>query len=233
MELLEVQPRRVDVQVELSRTLGAIAESALEEGEIERAEDLAARSLELLETALVNPEERERALIQLAAQKSVLAACRAGTGYSKDAARLVRDGKSHVKAALQRDPQDPMARYRLAILTWQECGLTGTGGDHIEALKIGARARQLFIELIEEGVSYPSPREIRRSLAYLTSDLGHTAQLAARDGEARSYFKESVETWKALAETEGANDEFQEGYGWAQMRLRELGAMTSLEPKRR
>jgi tetratricopeptide (TPR) repeat protein len=233
MELLEVQPNRADVQVELSKVLGAVAEAALEEGEIDRAEDFSARALELLETAVANPDEREGALNQLAALKSVLAACRAGTGYGKDALRLVREGQSHVEAALKRNARDPMSRYRLAILAWQECGLRGTDGHHAEAMKMGLEARQLLIDLIAEKVSYPSPREVKRSLAYLTSDLGHAAQLATRDDDAINYFRESVATWKGLASAEGTNAEFQEGYRWAQMRLRELGVMTSLPPKRR
>ncbi len=233
MELLEVQPKRADVQVELSGALGAIAEAALEEGEIDRAEDLAARSLELLETAVVNSEERVGALLQLATQKSVLAACRAGTGYSKDALRLIREGQSHVEAALKRDAKDPMARYRLAILTWQEFGLRGSNGGHADALKLGGKARRILRELISEAVSYPSQREIQRCLAYLTSDLGHAAQIGTRDSEARTYFQESIAAWKVLATAEGTNDEFQEGFSWAQMRLRELGVMTSLPPKRR
>ena len=103
MELLEAQPNRADVQVELSAALSAIAESALEEGELDRAGDLAARSLELLETAVANPEERAGALNQLASLQSVLAACRAGTGQPKEALRLVREGQSHAEAALLRD----------------------------------------------------------------------------------------------------------------------------------
>lgn len=233
MELLEVQSNRADVQVELSKVLGAIAEAALEEGEIDRAEDFSARALELLETAVANPDEREGALNQLAALKSVLAACRAGTGYGKDALRLVREGQSHVEAALKRNARDPMSRYRLAILAWQECGLRGTDGHHAEAMKMGLEARQLLIDLIAEKVSYPSQREVKRSLAYLTSDLGHAAQLATRDDDAINYFRESVVAWKGLASAEGTNAEFQEGYRWAQMRLRELGVMTSLPPKRR
>jgi hypothetical protein len=233
MELLKVQPNRAAVQVELSEAYGAIAEAALEEGEIERAEDLAARSLQLIETAVGNPEEREQALNQLAALKSVLAACRAGTGYGKDALRLVREGQSHVEAALKRDARDPMARFRMAILEWQECGMLGSGGRHAEGMVLGLKARQLLIDLIAQGVTYPSQREIKRSLAYLTSDLGHTAQLAAKKDDAVIYFRESVATWKGLANGEGNNDEFQEGYRWAQMRLRELGVMTSLPRTRR
>ena len=231
MELLEVQPNRPDVQVELSEALGAIAEAALEEGEIERAEDLAARALELLETAVANPAQREGALNQLAGLKSVLAACRAGTGYSKDALRLVREGRSHVDAALKRNAKDPVSRYRLAVLCWQECGLTGTSGNHGEAVKLGMKAREILNNLVAENVTHPSQREIKRSLAYLTSDLGHAAQLASRNTDAVNYFRESVATWKALAEAEGNNDEFQEGYSWAIMRLRELGQMTSIPRK--
>lgn len=233
MELLEVQPNRADVQVELSQALGAIAQSALEDGEMDRAEDLAARSLELLETAVTNPEERKGALNQLAALKSVLAACRAGTGYGKDALRLVQEGQGHAEAALQQNPKDPMARFRLAILSWQECGLRGGSGEHKEALPLGLKARQLLIDLIAQGVSHPSQREVKRSLAYLTSDLGGVADGASNEDEAIVYYRESVSTWKGLLEAEGDNDEFRSGYQWAYDGLRKLGVITSLPPKKR
>ena len=233
MELLEVQPNRADVQVELSQALGAIAQSALEEGELDRAEDLAARSLELLETAVSNPEEREGALNQLAALKSVLAACRAGTGYSKDALRLVREGQAHAEAALQRAPKDPITRFRLAILSWQQCGLLSADGKFGEGLPLGIKARQTFIDLIAQGVSHPSQREIKRSLAYLTGDLGRAAHDARKEDDAVLYLRESVETWEALLAIDEENDEYRAQYRWTTQELRELGVVSSVPSQQR
>ena len=233
MELLEVQPNRADVQVELSQALGAIAQSALEEGELDRAEDLAARSLELLETAVSNPEEREGALNQLAALKSVLAACRAGTGYSKDALRLVREGQAHAEAALQRAPKDPITRFRLAILSWQQCGLLSADGKFGEGLPLGIKARQTFIDLIAQGVSHPSQREIKRSLAYLTGDLGRAAHDARKEDDAVLYLRESVETWEALLAIDEENDEYRAQYRWTTQELRELGVISSVPSQQR
>ena len=233
MELLEVQPNRADVQVELSQALGAIAQSALEEGELDRAEDLAARSLELLETAVSNPDEREGALNQLAALKSVLAACRAGTGYSKDALRLVQEGQAHAEAALQREPKDPITRFRLAILSWQQCGLLSADGKYGEALPLGVEARQTFIDLVAQGVSHPSQRELKRSLAYLTGDLGRAAHNARKEEDAVLYLRESVATWEALLASDEDNDEFRAQHRWTAQELRELGVISSVPPKER
>ncbi|MFP6883136.1 MAG: hypothetical protein VCA40_01795 [Roseibacillus sp.] len=233
MELLEVQPNRADVQVELSEALGAIAQSALEEGELDRAGDLAARSLELLETAAANPEEREEALNQLASLKSVLAACRAGTGYSKDALRLVQEGQAHAEAALRRNAKNPATRFRLGILAWQQCGLLSADGKHAAALPLGVKARQTFIDLIAQKVSYPSQREIKRSLAYLTGDLGRAAHDARKEDEAVNYLRESVATWESLMESETDNDEFRAQHSWAAQELRELGVISSLPQKKR
>ena len=233
MELLEVQPNRADVQVELSEAMGAIAQSALEEGELDRAGDLAARSLELLETAVGNPEEREEALNQLASLKSVLAACRAGTGYSKDALRLVQEGQAHAEAALRRNAKNPATRFRLGILAWQQCGLLSAEGKHAESLPLGVKARQTFIDLIAQKVSYPSQREIKRSLAYLTGDLGRAAHDARKEDEAVNYLRESVTTWESLMESEVDNDEFREQHRWAAQELRELGVISSLPQKKR
>ncbi len=233
MELLEVQPNRADVQVELSEALAAIAQSALEEGELDRAGDLAARSLELLETAAANPEERAGALNQLASLKSVLAACRAGTGYSKDALRLVQEGQAHAEAALVRDSKDPATRFRLGILAWQQCGLLSADGKHAEALPLGVKARQTFIDLIAQKVTYPTQREIKRSLAYLTGDLGRAAHDALKEDEAVNYLRESVATWEDLMESEVDNDEFRAQHRWTAQELRELGVISALPPKKR
>ena len=233
MELLETQPNRADVQVELSSALAAIAQSALEEGELDRAGDLATRSLELLETAVSNPEEREGALNQLASLKSVLAACRAGTGYPREALRLVREGQEHAEAALVRNSRDPSTRFRLGILAWQQCGLLSAEGKHAEALPLGVKARQTFIDLIAQKVSFPTQREIKRSLAYLTGDLGRAAQDARKEEEAVNYLQESVSLWEDLMEAESDSDEFREQHRWTAQGLRELGIVTALPQKKR
>lgn len=233
MELLEAQPNRADVQVELSAALSAIAQSALEEGELDRAGDLAARSLELLETAVANPEERAGALNQLASLKSVLAACRAGTGHPKEALRLVREGQAHAEASLLRDSKNPATRFRLGILAWQQCGLLSAEGKHAEALPLGAKARQTFIDLIAQKVSYPTSRELKRSLAYLTGDLGRAAQDARKEDEAVNYLRESVSIWEDLMQSEVDNDEFRAQHRWTAQGLRELGVVSSLPQKKR
>ncbi|MBB79931.1 MAG: hypothetical protein CMN02_02825 [Roseibacillus sp.] len=233
MELLETQPDRADIQVELSSALSAIAQSALEEGELDRAGDLAARSLELLEAAVSNPEERGDALNQLASLKSVLAACRAGTGHPREALRLVREGQKHAEDALVRDSRNPSIRFRLGILAWQQCGLLSADGKHVEALPLGVKARQTFIDLIAQKVSFPSQREIKRSLAYLTGDLGRAAQDARKEEEAVNYLQESVSLWEDLMESESDSDEFREQHRWTAQGLRELGVVTSVPQKKR
>ena len=233
MELLETQPDRAEVQVELSSALAAIAQSALEEGELDRAGDLATRSLELLETAVSNPEERGGALNQLASLKSVLAACRAGTGHPREALRLVREGQEHAEAALVRNSRDPSTRFRLGILAWQQCGLLSAEGKHAEALPLGVKARQTFIDLIAQKVSFPTQREIKRSLAYLTGDLGRAAQDARKEEEAVNYLQESVSLWEDLMEVESDSDEFREQHRWTAQGLRELGIVTALPQKKR
>lgn len=233
MELLETQPDRADVQVDLSSALAAIAQSALEEGELDRAGDLAARSLELLKTAVSNPEERAGALNQLASLKSVLAACRAGTGHPKEALRLVREGQAHAEASLVRDSRNSSTRFRLGILAWQQCGLLSAEGKHTEALQLGAKARQTFIDLIAQKVDFPTQREIKRSLAYLTGDLGRAAQDARQEDDAVNYLQESVSIWEDLMQEESDNDEFREQHRWTAQGLRELGVVTSLPQKKR
>ena len=61
----------------------------------------------------------------------------------------------------------------------------------------------------------------------MSGDLGLASQLAGRDGEAVTYFRESAGMWSSLAANEKANDEYREGLDWAQERLSELGAALS------
>ena len=82
-------------------------------------------------------------------------------------------------------------------------------------------------------MSYPSQREIKRSLAYLTGDLGRAAHDARKEDEAVNYLRESVTTWESLMESEVDNDEFREQHSWAAQELRELGVISSLPQKKR
>ena len=95
------------------------------------------------------------------------------------------------------------------------------------------KARQTFIDLIAQKVSFPTQREIKRSLAYLTGDLGRAAQDARKEEEAVNYLQESVSLWEDLMEAESDSDEFREQHRWTAQGLRELGIVTALPQKKR
>ena len=145
----------------------------------------------------------------------------------------MREGQAHAEAALQRAPKDPITRFRLAILSWQQCGLLSADGKFGEGLPLGIKARQTFIDLIAQGVRHPRQRELKRSLAYLTGDLGRAAHDARKEDDAVLYLRESVETWEALLAIDEENDEYRAQYRWTTQELRELGVISSVPSQQR
>ncbi|NNC88935.1 MAG: hypothetical protein HKN82_10805 [Akkermansiaceae bacterium] len=233
LELIESQPQRDDLKLDLAEALGALAESALDLGEMERAERMAKRAAEYLEAIAQGNRADDRVLVRLAGLKAVLAACQRDAGKGDIAMRLVDEGIRHAREALEKNSGSEMAKFRLALLNWQKASLHGLNGERSEEIRLGTEARDALNGLLVSGGHYPTPRQLRRSLAYLTTDLGHAAQLAGNDGQAVKFFRESMGTWTALASLDRGNSEFEDGLDWAKERLRELGSLSSLPPKAR
>ena len=169
------------------------------------------------------------ALVQLGGHMSVLAACQHAAGEGEKALVLVNDGIGKVEEALRNARGDQFGTFRLALLKWQKASLLGFGGDRKGEMQFGREAKAELDSLLKVNCSYPSHRQVKRALAYLTGDLGLASQLAGKDGEAVAYFRESAGIWKGLAKTEKANDEFREGLDWAKERLNELDSLSAIE----
>ena len=65
--------------------------------------------------------------------------------------------------------------------------------------------------------------ELRRSLAYLYGDLGHTASSKGKKKDAANHFKSAAKMWQSLITKIGNKEEFTEGLKWSTQRYREAG----------
>jgi hypothetical protein len=65
--------------------------------------------------------------------------------------------------------------------------------------------------------------ELRRSLAYLYGDLGHTAHVKGKKTDAIAAFKNASTMWQSLITKNGKKEEYTEGLKWSQSRYREVG----------
>ena len=68
----------------------------------------------------------------------------------------------------------------------------------------------------------PSPAEVRKSLAYLCGDLGHTSKLEGNRAQAITLLQECKRLWQELKRDDGDQPEIKEGYEWAINRLAEM-----------
>lgn len=227
--MLDEHPDDPVIKIELSEALGAISEAALEAGDLLLAKEHALRGKRLIDEVVEVEVVTGPALVQLAGHKSVIAACDHTIGESEKAMSLVDEGLEDVDQALKMAQSSPMATFRQAMLKWQKASLLGFSGKAKDELQFGREARDHLANLLATRCEYPSVRQVRRALAYLTGDLGVSAQTAGKNGEAVGYFRESAGHWQELASAEKDNEEFREGLDWAKERLSELGVLSSVE----
>ena len=118
------------------------------------------------------------------------------------------------------DANEPL--YRLAVFHWQRGGLSGDAGDTNGELREGKQAADLMQRLLKAGAG-KRDTELRRSLAYLYGDLGHTAYSKDKKADAISFFKNASAMWQSLITKNGKKEEYTEGLKWSQTRYKEVG----------
>ena len=194
-----------------------------QQGEVFEAEKLAREAVAKLTSLQTKLPADFRITVDLAAQKGIIATALRDEGRPKESRALLLDGIKSLETGLKSHEKNWSARYLLASLKWQLSGLMGLQGEGESELEMGAEAHDELKALLETPMLNPAPSEVRKSLAYLCGDLGHTADLRDQRDLAKAYLEESKLCWQILTKDEGNQLEFRKGYHWAAERLAEIG----------
>jgi len=232
IELLEREPERAEIKLELAAAFSAMAEGDLLSGRLDRARTLAKKAQALLKELPADGLSLSELLVQKSIPCSILAYCDGEVGDMASSGKRINEGLAYLKKALKEDDRSAIARYRMGVMTWQKASQHGLSGNRGEEISVGLGAREMISSLLADGCEYPSPRQLQRSLAYLNGDLGHAALMAGKQEEAVDYFRSSLGQWTLLSGREGGNSEFLEGQEWARDRLRELDSVTAVRSPR-
>lgn len=162
------------------------------------------------------------ASMQIATTKGLRAVLLRDAGRTTDAAKNLDEAIVMTRKIVETHPQASEPLYRLAGFIWQRAGLSGDAGDTDNELKLGIEAAELMERLLKQGAG-KRDTELRRSLAYLYGDLGHTAASKSRQKEAASHFQRAVGMWQSLIEKHGKEEEYAEGLSWSKQRYRQVG----------
>ncbi len=212
-----------ELQYQIASAKAAQAISLWQQGDTFGAEKLARDSVTKLIALASKMPNDFRITMDLASQRGIIATALRDEGKSTEARILLNKGISALTEGLQGQPENWSARYLLASLKWQLSGLMGQQGEGDSELKIGAEAYDQLQALLASNMKRPNPSEVRKSLAYLCGDLGHSADLRNKREIAVAYLEDCKRYWQELARDEGDQLEIREGYQWAVNRLSEMG----------
>lgn len=220
--LLEKNPGLKLAKVKLAELEIMAAEADMRGGnDSEGAKKLA--SAEALLKGLPEDDTKfDGASMQIAAAKGLRAVFLRDAGKTTDAAKALDEAIRITEKIVSAHPHSPEPLYRLAVFNWQRAGLAGDAGDTGAELRLGTEAAGLMQKLLSQGAG-KRDTELRRSLAYLYGDLGHTASSKGLKKEAAQHFKSASDMWQSLIKKLGSKEEFTEGLKWSQQRHREVG----------
>jgi len=160
--------------------------------------------------------------MQIATAKGLRAVLLRDKGRTADAAKHLDEAIRLTKKIVAANPGASEPLYRLAVFHWQRAGLSGDAGDTNDELAQGEYAAKLMQQLLKKGAG-KRDNELRRSLAYLYGDLGHTAYAKGKKSDAISFFKNAINMWQSLITKNGQLKEYTEGLKWSKTRYREVG----------
>lgn len=213
-----------EIQYQIASAKAAQAISLWQQGDSFGAEKLAREGVLQLRALRSKMSGDFRIEIDLAAQNGIIATTLRDEGKSTEAQEILTKGIKALEKGVEEYPKNWNARYVLASLKWQLSGLLGQPGNRDEELRLGVEAHDELKTLLENpAMKRPRPSEVKKSLAYLCGDLGHTYNLTNKRDEAIIHLRECKRYWQELARDEGHQPEVREGYHWAINRLVELG----------
>ena len=212
-----------ELEFQIASATAARAVALWQEGKSFEAEKLAKEGVKKLSTLLAKMPGDSRVIADLSSQNGILATFLRDEGKPTEAGKLLESSIASLQSVVTKEQEDWNARYLLASLKWQHAGILGQQGKKDEELKVGAAAHDELTALLKSGTKRPNPETVRKSLAYLCGDLGHSADLAGKKELAIGYLKEAQGCWKLLKSAQGDQIEFREGHQWTVDRLAEMG----------
>lgn len=212
-----------ELEFQIVSASAARALSLWQQGDVFGAEKLARENVGKLTRLAEQLSGDFRVIFDLASQKGILATALRDEGKRTEAQSILVQGIGFLEDGLKKENENFGARYLLASLRWQLAGLYGQAGEGNKELELGEQSRLELLSILSSEVRSPRPGEIRKSLAYLCGDLGHSADLNGQRDLAVKYFEESKKCWQELVRDEGDEMEYREGYHWVVGRLAEIG----------
>jgi tetratricopeptide (TPR) repeat protein len=221
--LLEKNPSLKPAKVKLAALEIMAAELDMQEGnDREGAKKLTAAEI-LLKGLPEDDTALDGASIQIAAAKGLRAVIMRDLGRTTEAAKTLDKAVSITERIVKANPKSSEPMYRLAVFKWKRAGLAGDNGNTDTELKLGSEAADLMQRLLNQGAGKRDTK-IRRSLAYLYGDLGHTAADKGQKKQSAQYFNSASKMWQSLIQKIGRKSEFIEGLKWSQQRYKEASS---------
>jgi hypothetical protein len=212
-----------ETQYQIASAVASQALSLWQQGDSFGAENLAREGVTRLIALQRKMPDDARITIDLAAQQAIIATTLRDEGKPIEAGRLLMEGITALEKGVAQYPENWSAYYLLASLKWQLSGVLGQQGDGDEGARLGMEAYSDLKALLNvPTMKRPSPAEVRKSLAYLCGDLGHTSKLEGNRAQAITLLQECKRLWQELKRDDGDQPEIKEGYEWAINRLAEM-----------
>lgn len=168
----------------------------------------------------------EGCTMQMASAKGLRAVLLRDAGKKKEAKSQLTTAIQLTQQVVEANQGNPTANneplYQLAVLNWQLAGIIGDEGNKADELKQGKKAADLMQQLLTQGAG-KHDIGMRRALAYLYGDLGHTASSLGQKKEAVDYFDKAAAIWQSLITRAGRQEEYADGLKWSQDRAKEIG----------
>ncbi len=220
--LLEKTPSLTLAKVQLAEIEIMAAESDMRAGNDTAGTTKLTKAEKLLSGLPADDTTPNGASMQIANAKGLRSVLLRDRGRTTDAAKTLDEAIKLTAKIVAANPGASEPLYRLAVFNWRRAGIAGDTGDTTGELTLGKQAADLMQRLLKKGAGKRDP-ELRRSLAYLYGDLGHTASSKGKKTDAIEFFKNASTMWQSLITKNGKDEEYTEGLKWSQSRYKEVG----------
>jgi eukaryotic-like serine/threonine-protein kinase len=217
--LLETDSENTALLSDLAGCYAAIAEASLLAGDTGAAAKFAEDSMKLLEMVLLKIPDSTVSLIRQAVLFGVQGVLMRDQGKSEEALKAFETGIT----LIEKQPDHPMAQYRLAVLYWQKARMRGFSGENDKEFELLLKADDIFKKLLENAdLNGPSRESLNRSRAYLLGDYALAIENSKDKEKAVTIYQEAVAVWEALLKNRPESEEYVAGLEWIKQRLERL-----------